>query len=133
MNKPILSSSLILLVLFLIQSNAFAHHQFEQKFDKRLHKQTNRIEHGFNDSQFTYDELKRLFKTKHKIERLSQEFMEDGHYGHKERKILRKKLNKFDDMIFRMRHNKKRYNADQLHSSDRHHRERKHIRYTYSS
>ncbi|MDX2503398.1 MAG: hypothetical protein QNL62_02825 [Gammaproteobacteria bacterium] len=128
MNKPILASNLILLILILTQSSAFAHHQFEEKFEKRQQKQSHRIEHGLENSQFTYDELKRLFKIQNKIERLSLEFMEDDHYGHKERKVLRKKLNKLDDMIYRMKHNQKKYNYNQKRVSDRHQREGKRAR-----
>ena len=109
MKKSLLSTGLIASVILLTQTSAFAHHNFEQKIQNRQHKQSQRIEKGFNQGQLTYQEIKRLIHKQFKFERLSQNFLEDGYYNQRERKILRRKYDKLDGMIYRMKHNQQRF------------------------
>lgn len=131
MNKLMLSIGLIGSALLFAQSNAFAQHKyqdrvkhghykyedkkdhrqnkFEDKLEQRQHRQSQRIERGFNQGELSYRELTRLLSKQIKFERLSREFKEDGKYSRKERKILNRKYDKLDSMIYRMKHNEERY------------------------
>ena len=109
MKKSILTTSLIALVLLLTQTTAFAHHSFEKKIQNRQHKQSQRIENGFNKGELTYQELRQLIKKQFRFERLSTRFMDDGYYSKRERKILRVKYDKLDSMIYRMKHNQDKF------------------------
>lgn len=108
MNNSLLTIGMVMLFM-LIQGNAFAHQKYDNKFDKRFHKQSHSIKKGFYNGEFSYEELKKLFKKQYELQRLSREFLKDGYYGHRERKILRKKMDKFDHIIDRMRYNQKKY------------------------
>jgi len=118
MNKTIFTISLMALIL-LAQSNAFAHQKFEKKFQQRLFKQSHYIEKGFYNGDFSYHELKKLFKTQLDLQRLSREFKKNDHYDHKEKKLLTNRLEKFADMIDQMRHNNKKYDYDQQRDMNR--------------
>ena len=109
MKKSILNTGLIVSVLLLAQTNVFAYEKFEKKMQNRQHKQSQRIENGFNKGELTYHELRRLIKKQFRFERLSSDFLDDGHYSKRERKILRRKYDKLDTMIYRMKHNRDKF------------------------
>lgn len=133
MKKSILSVGLIISIILLTQSNAFAYQKFGNKIEKRQDNQSHRIEKGFNQGELTYQELRKLIKKQNKFERLSHEFLEDGYYSHREKNILRKKYDKLDGMIYRMKHNKKRFYYGQKRVNNRHQRKWKHARFSHSS
>lgn len=133
MNKSLLSIGLILSVFLLTQSNAFAYQKFENRIEQRQDKQSHRIERGFNQGELTYHELRKLIKKQHKLERLSHEFSEDGRYNRREKNILNRKYDKLDDMIYRMKHNHKKFQYEQRHGKNKHNRKWKRFLYSHSS
>lgn len=108
MNKTILSGIFFVATLFFIQSNANAYQVFHHHFDKRQNKQTHHIQQGFRQGLFTFQELKELIITQHKLQKLSARYIKDGRYGHREKQILKKKMHQLDKKLKRMRYNKDR-------------------------
>ncbi len=83
----------------------------------RLDRQHERIEQGVESGALTHKEVKVLKRQQRKIRHLSRHFREDGHLGNKERRILRRKLDRVSDHIRELKDNNVYRNAHR----NRHH------------
>jgi hypothetical protein len=102
MKKNIILTAIASILMF-SQANAFAGQWFEDKLERKQQRQTYEIKEGFRHGDFSFYELKKLIIAQHELNNLSSRFIEDGRYGHREKRILRKKLHRIDDMIDRMK------------------------------
>lgn len=87
-----------------VAAPAFAGHGHERLLD-RLDRQQIRIERGIESGKLTRWEARSLKKQQRRIHRLTHEFYADDHLGKRERRILKKKLNRASDRIHALKHN----------------------------
>ena len=123
MKKHIKFITFIFTALLLSSTNTFAHQGFTKKFEKRQQSQMHHIKSGYRHGEFTFHELRHLIIAHHQLENLSQRFYKDRHYAHKERKILKNKLNEMDKMLKRMSREEVRHDFKKHHNkhSRKHH------------
>ena len=71
----------------------------------RLDRQHERIEQGVKSGALTHKEVRVLKRKQRKIRHLARHFREDGNLSKKERRILRRKLDRASDHIWELKHN----------------------------
>ncbi len=81
------------------------HGHGENRLLDRIDRQHERIKQGAKSGELTRKEVKILKRQQHKIRHLSRHFREDGYLGKKERRILRRKLDRASDNIRELKHN----------------------------
>ena len=79
-------------------------HSYDRLYD-RMERQQERIEHGIDSRELTRKEAKILKKQQRRIRRLAREFREDGWLSKRERRILRRKLDRASEQIRELKHN----------------------------
>lgn len=90
------AASLCLPTVLLAHSN---HHRVDGPFQDRIERQHQRIKHGIVHGKLNRKQTKALKKQHKKLRRLNREFASDGHYDHREKRRMRKKLNKASNRI----------------------------------
>ena len=71
----------------------------------RMDRQQIRIERGVESGELTRREARALRKQQRRIHRLARDFYMDDYLSKRERRILRKKLNRASDRIRALKHN----------------------------
>lgn len=77
------------------------------RFEQRLDRQHWRIEQGVRSGELTGREVKRLRKEQRHIAKTKRKFSRDGYLDRKERRQLRRKLNRASDRIYRLKQNER--------------------------
>ncbi len=84
----------------------FAGHGYHQdRLLDRMERQQERIEEGIQSRELTRKEVKILKKQQRQIRRLVRVYREDGWLSKKERRILRNRLDRASNKIWRLKHN----------------------------
>lgn len=77
----------------------------QQRFEQRLDRQHRRIKQGVRSGELTPKEARKLRKQQRRIDGLERRFSSDGHLDRRERRVLRKQLDRASDRIYRFKHN----------------------------
>jgi septal ring factor EnvC (AmiA/AmiB activator) len=97
--------SLVIASPVLADRQSYCDHDWEDRIERRLDRQYQRIQHGIDQHSLTHKESKHLKKKHRKIRRLSREYREDGYLSRKEFKRLTRKLDRLSDRIWEYKHN----------------------------
>jgi len=97
-----------------------SHDSGYSKFDRRLDRQSERIEQGVQSGELTRKEAKVLWKQHRKITKAKDKFLRDGDISRKERRVMKNKLDKASDTIYALKHNDKTRGHGSQHRSGKH-------------
>lgn len=105
------------------------------KIDRRLDRQSERIEQGIDSGELTRKEAKVLWKQHRRITKAKRKFVDDGDLSRKERRTLKRKLEKASDKIYALKHNdrsRRNYTKHRTHHHDTDYsRYKKHREYSH--
>ena len=104
--QPIIFTAIFLTGLFGFASIASAGY-----FKDRHHKQKYRIQRGIASGQITPREAKKLFRDQRKIRQLRRHYLSDGELSRRERKVLKKRVDRASKRIYRYKHNSRQVKA----------------------
>ena len=114
-------------VLMVLPAYAGRYHD-DDRFQSRLERQHERIEAGVESGKLTRKEVGMLHKQKRRIRSMARKFREDDVLSRKERRKLKKQLDRRSELIWELKHNHRERPADRYvsrdscHDGKRHHR-----------
>lgn len=107
--KTLLASSLCVLIALPVHAG---HYRDDGRFMDRMERQHERIEVGVESGELTRKEVRKLKKQKRKIRSMAKRFREDDVISKKERRLLKKQLDKRSALIWELKHNDRYRHAD---------------------
>ena len=110
--NTLLVSSLCMLITLPVHAG---HYRDDSRFMDRIERQHERIEVGVESGELTRKEVRELKKQKQNIHNMTRKFREDDTISMKERRILKKKLDKRSALIWELKHND-RYRHPERHA-----------------
>ena len=81
------------------------HERADNRFERRLDRQADRIEQGIRSGELTRWEARKLYRDNKRITRMERRFSRDGHIDRKESRKLRAALERASQKIYRLKHN----------------------------